>query len=353
MSCLARRMPDGTVRNSEGWSRWLERVGQPLVLVFAARWGDADRETLEAIRTELRGIGAALVVATERRAFCFRPDHDVEEQAPTELREPLALSSLHRCYGIRPIEVASGALVLTLLDEEGNLRMQSTRDAPAGYEAAVLETLRWAATNAQLGTRVLFSRREAVMLSLIGAVALSAAQACTPKSKAPAKPKAPAPAPAAREVPVGLTVNGKQHDLRLEPRVSLLDALRERLLLTGTKKGCDHGQCGACTVLLDDRRVNACLVLAVSAHGKSVTSIEGLARGEVLDPLQSAFITEDALQCGYCTPGQIMSARGLLREGRAHTDDEVREQMSGNLCRCGAYANIVKAIQRARSAVAG
>ena len=141
-----------------------------------------------------------------------------------------------------------------------------------------------------------------------------------------------------------LRVNGSQHLLQVEPWVTLLDLLRESLDLTGTKKGCDHGQCGACTVLLDGKRVNSCLVLAASKDGAEVTTIEGLADGETLDPLQQAFIDRDAFQCGYCTPGQICSARGLIAEGHAKTRAEIREWMSGNLCRCGAYPNIVDAI---------
>ncbi|HET6281169.1 MAG TPA: (2Fe-2S)-binding protein [Polyangia bacterium] len=147
---------------------------------------------------------------------------------------------------------------------------------------------------------------------------------------------------------ITLNVNGKMKQLRVEPRVSLLDALRERLGLTGSKKGCDHGQCGACTVLVDGRRVNACLTLAVMTVGSSITTIEGLADGDRLHPMQEAFVAEDGLQCGYCTPGQIMSAIGLIREAKARTDDEIREQMSGNICRCGAYCNIVRAIASVR-----
>ena len=148
-------------------------------------------------------------------------------------------------------------------------------------------------------------------------------------------------------IAVTLTVNGTQHALSLDPRTSLLDALREHLDLTGTKKGCDQGQCGACTVLVDGRRVVSCLTLAVMKDGTSITTIEGLAHDGALHPLQQAFIDHDAFQCGYCTPGQICSAAGLIAEGRAKTADEIRELMSGNICRCGAYTNIVAAIQQA------
>jgi xanthine dehydrogenase YagT iron-sulfur-binding subunit len=147
---------------------------------------------------------------------------------------------------------------------------------------------------------------------------------------------------------VSLRINGEQHELDFDNRVTLLDLLRERLGLTGAKKGCDHGQCGACTVLLDGRRANACLVLAVTLDGVDVTTIEGLADGGELHPLQAAFVEHDAFQCGYCTPGQICSAVGMIAEAKADgatlTDDEIRERMSGNVCRCGAYANIVPAI---------
>jgi xanthine dehydrogenase YagT iron-sulfur-binding subunit len=147
-------------------------------------------------------------------------------------------------------------------------------------------------------------------------------------------------------VPLTLEVNGGVHRLRLDPRTTLLAALRDHLGLTGTKLGCDHGACGACTIHLDGRRVNSCLVFAVAADGRSVTTIEGLAPdGEHLHPMQQAFIDQDAFQCGYCTPGQIMSAVACLREGHAGSDAEAREYMSGNLCRCGAYPNIVAALR--------
>jgi xanthine dehydrogenase YagT iron-sulfur-binding subunit len=169
----------------------------------------------------------------------------------------------------------------------------------------------------------------------------------------------PAPAP----VTVELRVNGQTHRLSLDPRTSLLDTLREHLALTGSKKGCDHGQCGACTVLLDGRRINACLTLAVMHDGQSITTIEGLADGAKLSPLQSLFVEHDGFQCGYCTSGQICSATGMLAESRAGmpslvtadlaverpelTEAEIRERMSGNICRCAAYPNIVAAIKQA------
>ncbi|QEH38535.1 Carbon monoxide dehydrogenase small chain [Aquisphaera giovannonii] len=158
--------------------------------------------------------------------------------------------------------------------------------------------------------------------------------------------------PLPAEVAIGLTVNGVRRQLHVAPWTTLLDALREHLGLTGTKKGCDHGQCGACTVLVDGRRINACLTLAVMRDGAEVTTIEGLADGDALHALQEAFIEHDAFQCGYCTPGQICSAAGLIREGHAKTRDEIRELMSGNICRCGAYPNIVAAIEQAMGGAA-
>lgn len=146
-------------------------------------------------------------------------------------------------------------------------------------------------------------------------------------------------------IPVRLNINGKSYDLRLEPWTSLLDALREHLNLTGTKKGCDHGQCGACTILVDGKRINSCLTLAVMFEDTSVTTIEGLSDGEKLHEMQQSFIDHDAFQCGYCTPGQICSAVGMMNEGKAKSADDIHELMSGNLCRCAAYNNIHDAIE--------
>jgi xanthine dehydrogenase YagT iron-sulfur-binding subunit len=143
---------------------------------------------------------------------------------------------------------------------------------------------------------------------------------------------------------VQLRINGRAYELRVETWVTLLDLLRDRLGLTGAKKGCDHGQCGACTVLVDGRRINSCLTLAVMQDGREITTVEGLADGDRLHALQRAFIEHDAFQCGYCTPGQLCSALGLIKEGQAHTRDQVRELMSGNVCRCGAYPQITDAV---------
>jgi xanthine dehydrogenase YagT iron-sulfur-binding subunit len=152
---------------------------------------------------------------------------------------------------------------------------------------------------------------------------------------------------------VTLHLNGAPVKLDVAPWTTLLDALREYLHLTGTKKGCDHGQCGACTVLVDGKRILSCLTLAIMKDGATVTTVEGLSVGDTLHPVQQAFIDHDAFQCGYCTPGQICSAVGMIAEGHAHTADEIRELMSGNICRCGAYSNIVSAIQQAMRASEG
>jgi xanthine dehydrogenase YagT iron-sulfur-binding subunit len=188
------------------------------------------------------------------------------------------------------------------------------------------------------------TRREIVAAGVMVPVAMklsSGASAQSSTSTAPTSVAAP------EAVSARLTINGTPHAVTLDPRTTLLDLLREHLDLTGTKKGCDQGQCGACTVLVDGRRVVSCLTLAVMKDGASITTIEGLAKNGTLHPLQQAFIDHDAFQCGYCTPGQICSAAGLIAEGRAKSADEIRELMSGNICRCGAYPNIVAAIQQA------
>jgi xanthine dehydrogenase YagT iron-sulfur-binding subunit len=191
------------------------------------------------------------------------------------------------------------------------------------------------------------SRREVLQASLALAVGAALGSGCN--SIHPARSVATEPGNE-QTVPVTLKINGVSKTIALEPRVTLLDALREHLNLNGTKKGCDHGQCGACTVLVNGTRINSCLTLAIMHTGDDITTIEGLSHGDVLHPLQTAFIEQDAFQCGYCTPGQICSAVGLIQEGHCKTDDDIREQMAGNICRCGAYVNIVTAIKQAMQA---
>jgi xanthine dehydrogenase YagT iron-sulfur-binding subunit len=159
----------------------------------------------------------------------------------------------------------------------------------------------------------------------------------------------PAGGASASIIALQLKINGKDHKLEIDPRTTLLDALREHLQLTGSKKGCDHGQCGACTVLVNGRRVNSCLSFAVMHEGDEITTIEGLAKGDELHPVQAAFLEHDGFQCGYCTPGQICSAVACIAEGHTKSDSEIREWMSGNLCRCGAYPNIVAAIKESQT----
>jgi len=191
-----------------------------------------------------------------------------------------------------------------------------------------------------------FSRRS--FLAQLGAAGVTATAAPLAHAAQTDNAEKEDVASVAGAVPVTLTVNGKDYRLKLEPRVTLLDALRDHIQMFGTKKGCDHGQCGACTVHVNGRRVNSCLSFAVMHQGDKITTIEGLAQGGQLHPVQQAFLEHDGFQCGYCTPGQIMSASALLHEPIGADDDAVRAAMSGNICRCGAYNNIVAAVQQAR-----
>ncbi len=188
-------------------------------------------------------------------------------------------------------------------------------------------------------------------LPIVGFATASLKATGLPASFPAVRPAAAPPpaAPAVQRLPIDLEINGARRHLVIDSRTSLLDALREDLALTGTKKGCDHGQCGACTVLVDGRRELSCLTLAAMAGGRKVTTIEGLAQGDQLHPVQAAFLEHDGFQCGYCTPGQIMSAVGLLAEGCPDDPAAIRECMSGNICRCGAYPNIVAAVRAARA----
>jgi len=319
-----------------------EARGRPWVLAFVRRWApDVDAD---AIRAQLRGLGAILFIVSDAGVWSFRPDDDVElSAAPSRtLRRELAV--LGTRWGVDPGE--DGVFVI---DGDGVVRFAL---APSGELTSTLAGALDAAGRELLGLppRPGITRRDWAVMSLIAGFGLVLFAGC--RARGPESPTAEPSAPQARsELDVVLRINGQDRRLRIDARASLLDVLREQLALTGTRKGCDHGQCGACTVLRDGHAVNACLTLAVAAEGAELTTIEGLAKGDQLHPLQAAFIAHDAFQCGYCTSGQIMSGVALLSEGRARTDDDVRQQMSGNICRCGAYPNIIAAIQAARREV--
>ena len=342
--------PSFRVRNRAGEEIALSAFeGEPVILTFLDTWQIRGGDALtEAIRAQLRGLGAALIVVAEDGVFAYRPEDAVHvHTARNDLADGQIAVLRHR------YRAAQGELSLFVIDAKSELRLERRiKIEGRDVRGALLSSLVAAGREMTRTPPTAITRREVIVTSLVSAFALVLAQAC--RGKDSPQPAGVTTSTAAEqkshsyETDVTLNINGADHTLRIEPNVSLLDALRERLNMQGTKKGCDHGQCGACTVLMDDRRVKSCLIFAIMAQGSKIQTIEGLAQGDNLHPMQVAFATEDALQCGYCTPGQIMSAIGLLKENRAKTDDEVREQMSGNICRCGAYANIVSAVQLAR-----
>jgi xanthine dehydrogenase YagT iron-sulfur-binding subunit len=320
-----------------------ETRGRPWVLAFARGWTPG--HDAEAIRAQLRGLGAILFIVSDAGVWSFRPDDDVELTAGPSRRLRREIAALATRWGVDTRD--DGVFVI---DDRGAVRFAHT---PSGELSATLAGALAAAGRELLGLppRPGITRRDWAVMSLVAGFGVVLLHGCkTPGADRPLAP-APVAVKAGSEVDVVLRINGQDRRLRIDPRTSLLDALREHLALTGARKGCDHGQCGACTVMRDGHAVNACLTLAVAAEGAEITTVEGLARGDQLHPVQAQFIAHDAFQCGYCTSGQILSAVALLREGRAKTDDEVRQQMSGNICRCGAYPNIVAAIQAARKEV--
>jgi xanthine dehydrogenase YagT iron-sulfur-binding subunit len=238
---------------------------------------------------------------------------------------------------------------LFVIDESGTIRWRYVAGADAIPQSSVYATVAEQNDDAAAGEPFTMTRRDFVQAALTAA-ALLAASAVVPRDLRASARSAERPSEIiAGTTRVTLNVNGRDIALDVEPRVTLLDALRERAGLTGTKKGCDHGQCGACTVHVDGRRVLSCMTLAVMLPPSAkVTTIEGLATGDTLHPVQQAFITHDGFQCGFCTSGQIMSATAMLKEPWGKTDDDVREAMSGNICRCGAYPGIVAAVQSVR-----
>ncbi|NVO86624.1 2Fe-2S iron-sulfur cluster-binding protein [Hymenobacter terrestris] len=318
-------LPNGT--------RLLDLRGRPVILAFASDTWDptlAHQSALFArLSADFGSAGAAFV------------DIASDEWQALDCRGALA-----ERFGV------AGQRALILLDEHGVVRWRTVvapgQELRSGQVLAALEALNPATAPAAGPEAVAFqlSRRTFVTATL-AAAALLLLPGCGSSESDQDSADEQAAATASDTVAVALTINGQAHRLTLDPRVALLDALRENLHLTGTKKGCDHGQCGACTVHLDGQSALACLTLAVMAQGKEITTIEGLAKGEELHPLQAAFLMHDAFQCGYCTPGQLMAATALLQDKTMDTGSgvEIREAMSGNLCRCAAYPNIIAAIQ--------
>ena len=307
--------------------------GRPLIVAFAPdEWNPAQAAQSELFETLAAQFGADAVHAAGDEWHAFDVGGEVA-----------------RSFGV------AGGRAVFVVDEGGRIAWswssQSGEEAAPGAVLAALENLQESG----------LSRRAFLTATLAASAILALPLGARAQSQSSGRSLTPPDAAAAAApgrgtyltldtVPVTLRVNGKAQVLQLEPRVALLDALREFIGLTGSKKGCDHGQCGACTVHIDGARKLSCLTLAVMAQGQEITTIEGLANGAELHPMQLAFIQNDAFQCGYCTPGQIMSAVALVDEGGAKSDAEIREGMSGNLCRCAAYPNIVAAIKSARNA---
>lgn len=320
-----------------------ELRGHPVVLAFAPdEWNPS-----HAYQSEIFA----------RLSQEFNEDAAFIDTATDDWRSLDSQSTLAAQFGVE------NRRALFLLDEVGVLRWKITvepgEEIRPGQVLAALESLK-----APLASKSLASESPAASglsrRAFLSAVLAAAAVLSLP-SQADAAPTAdPTPGRAgattatgydrAGTIPISLKVNGQVRRLQLETRVALLDALREYSHLTGTKKGCDHGQCGACTVHIDGKSQLSCLMLAVMSQSKEITTIEGLSSGEQLHPVQAAFIKHDAFQCGYCTPGQIMAASALIKDGKTRSEAEIREAMSGNLCRCAAYPNIIAAVKEAQSA---
>ena len=323
--------------------------GQPVVLAFSPQdWDPSRAESLAHTRRLLAGagFGGELLGLTRDGLWCQAAFADGPLAFPL-VSDTDANSSVAQAYGV------AGRQALFLLDGEGVIRWRSVaapgqplraEDLLAGLSALAPQT---AKTNTGLSRRDFLAAAlgAALVLSLPGSPARAAdTTQALPVGTGPLRPPV-----STGTMPVTLNVNGTDYALQIEPRVSLLDAVRERVGLTGSKKGCDHGQCGACTMHADGKRINSCLALAVAYQGKKITTVEGLAAPDgTLSPVQAAFIQHDGFQCGFCTSGQIMSASALLTEPVGPEDSDVREAMSGNLCRCGAYNGIVAAVQDAR-----
>jgi xanthine dehydrogenase YagT iron-sulfur-binding subunit len=316
--------------------------GSPVLLVFhSPEWNPAERELVDNYNRLIASLpgsaGAKLIHVGGEGAWRDLTFDD------TALRFPVidGDATIAERFG-----VGTSAAVI-VLDADGAERWRYSGAPPA--DTTELARALTDATHSGRGTRT-WSRREFVATALGVAIAITVApQVARAERVTSAASAASAAAGPGDPRAVTLSVNGRDLTLQLEPRVTLLDALREYAGMTGTKKGCDHGQCGACTVHVDGRRTLSCLTFAVMQQGRKITTVEGLSRADELHPMQQAFITHDGFQCGYCTPGQLMSATAMVSEPWGVADDDVREAMSGNICRCGAYPGIVAAIQQIRS----
>ena len=351
--------PDFTLTDANGNPVSLhDFTGNPVILAFFGCEWDPARAIHLARYEELLSLSSAddsgkanLLHVTgagtlHQVAFSENPSDSVSVLRDCELYGKTA-----RQYGV------VGQQAVFVIGADGNIHWKFV--APRGVyprpEAvcdALAEATGTKAKTAPSAEKRAINRRDFLATTLAAAFVL----ALQPVGGAQSKAATPGPAvqdKLAGTMPVALNVNGSMQNLDLDPRVTLLDALREYMGLTGSKKGCDHGQCGACTVHVNGERVNSCLTLAVMNQNRPITTIEGLAKGDQLHPVQAAFIKHDGFQCGYCTPGQIMSAVALLNEGHAQSTDDVRELMSGNICRCGAYPNILTAIDEVRTGKIG
>jgi xanthine dehydrogenase YagT iron-sulfur-binding subunit len=345
--------PDFVLASGSATHRLSDFRGSPAVLAFhGTQWDPARAEHIETYNRLIASLGG---VAGTRllQIGGAGPWRDLSfTDSALSLPVLTADSAVAERYGVgsEPAVFVIDAAGVVRWSQVGPISLASPTDVARAISvvaAPFVDTPDAAkAPNEEL--RVGWTRRDFVATALAAAFAL----ALRPVEAHAERAAAYAPTPSTSARPVTLTVNGRELSLSLEPRVTLLDALREYAGLTGSKKGCDHGQCGACTVHIDGRRELSCLTFAVMQEGRRITTIEGLAKGDQLHPMQQAFITNDGFQCGYCTSGQIMSAVAVVDEPWGPTDDDVREAMSGNICRCGAYPGIVAAVQEVRRAQA-
>ena len=343
--------PDFALADGDGRTvRLRDLLGQPVILAFySPEWDPARAEQLARfnwLARQVPGVDAELLGISMDGLWCQLAFDGHSLRVPL-LADRSPLGAVAERYGVR------GEEAVFVVDAGGRVAWRHVgRVSSARHAGALLEALRPLADTSARSALFPTTRREFVVTALAAALALAAmplvSRAESVVDRVP--PPRPEPGTAAR---VTLRVNGRDLPLDIEPRVTLLDALREYAGLTGSKKGCDHGQCGACTVHVNGRRQLSCLTFAVMHQGDEITTVEGLATGDTLHPMQAAFIAHDGFQCGYCTPGQLMSATALLHEPCGSADADVKECMSGNICRCGAYPGIVAAIQDVRGNARG